>query len=84
MGFGGKEVRYTTGVLLVGADNTAHTFVAIPSLYYGSGALGFYAVPYVAMTFGIALLTKCLDYWVVSRNRGYVTCSGLHKGQAKQ
>jgi len=78
-GLAGRRLGTLLAFLLVGADlYTAYTFVAIPSLYYGSGALGFYAVPYVAMTFGIALLTMP-RLWIVSRNRGYVTVADFIK-----
>ena len=37
---------------LVGADlYTAYTFIAIPELIYEKGAIYFFAVPYVGMTF---------------------------------
>ena len=72
-GLGGQRMGPWLLWVLVGADlYTAYTFVAIPSGVYGAGALYFYAVPYVALTFAIAVVTMP-RLWVVSRNRGYIT-----------
>ena len=53
--------RYLGTVLvwfLVGADlYTAYTFVAVPSSLYANGSIYFFAVPYVALTFGVAMVT---------------------------
>ena len=60
---------------LVGADlYTAYTFVAIPSGVFAKGSLYFYAVPYVAITFGVAL-AFAPRLWVVAKEKGYVTGS---------
>lgn len=60
---------------LVGADlYTAYTFIAIPSSLFAKGAIYFYAVPYVALTFGIAMLAMP-RIWEISRQKGYITAS---------
>ncbi|PMP61189.1 MAG: sodium:solute symporter [Caldisphaera sp.] len=60
---------------LVGADlYTAYTFVAVPSLEYAVGAEGFYAVPYVAITFAVAMLFMTI-LWDKSREKGYITAA---------
>ncbi|MFP3295335.1 MAG: sodium:solute symporter [Caldisphaera sp.] len=60
---------------LVGADlYTAYTFVAIPSLEYASGSLAFFAVPYVSITFAIAMLFMPI-LWEKSRQKGYITAA---------
>ena len=52
----GRRLGATLAFFLLGADiYTAYTFVAVPSSLYAKGALYFFAVPYVAMTFGVAL-----------------------------
>jgi len=64
---------------LVGADlYTAYTFIAIPSSVYARGAIFFYAVPYVALTFGIAMLAMP-RIWSISQKKGYITAADLIK-----
>ena len=60
---------------LVGADlYTAYTFIAVPSGMFATGALYFFAVPYVATTFIVAAVTMPV-LWRWSRQRGYVTAA---------
>ncbi len=64
---------------LVGADlYTAYTFIAVPSSLYAKGAIYFFAVPYVAITFAIAMLAMP-RLWEISRQRGYITASDFVK-----
>ena len=78
-GLAGRRLGPYLSWFLIGADVfTAYTFVAIPSLAYASGSIAFYAVPYVAIVFAIAMLTMP-RLWQVSRNRGYVTSSDFIK-----
>lgn len=64
---------------LVGADlYTAYTFVAVPSGMFAKGSLYFFAVPYVSITFAVALaFTPRL--WKVARQKNYVTGSDFVK-----
>ena len=75
----GRRLGTTLVFFLVGADvYTAYTFVAVPSGVFASGSLYFFAVPYVAITFGVALaFTPRL--WTVSRQNGYITGSDFVK-----
>ncbi|HST85964.1 MAG TPA: sodium:solute symporter [Kineosporiaceae bacterium] len=43
-----------TWFLLGGSIFTAYTFIAVPALVYGVGALGFFAVPYTIIVFQLA------------------------------
>jgi len=62
---------------LIGADlYTAYTFVAVPSGMFASGALYFFAVPYVSITFAIAMITMP-RLWEWSRKHGYVTAADM-------
>jgi SSS family solute:Na+ symporter len=71
----GRRLGVWLAFFLVGADlYTAYTFVAVPSGVYAKGALYFFAVPYVAITFGIALFFMP-KLWVMAKERGYVTGS---------
>jgi solute:Na+ symporter, SSS family len=65
---------------LVGADlYTAYTFIAIPSGVYGKGAIYNFAVPYVALTFGIAILLMP-RFWRIAHQKGYITGADFAKG----
>ena len=68
-----------TSLFLVGADiYTAYTFVAIPSSVFAKGSLYFFAIPYVALTFAIALVTMP-KLWSLSKEKGYITASDFIK-----
>jgi SSS family solute:Na+ symporter len=51
-GFGG----FVTWFLLGGDLYIAYTFIAVPALVFGSGAIGFYAVAYTIMVFPIVII----------------------------
>ena len=77
----GRRLGTWLAFFLVGADlYTAYTFVAIPSAVHGSGALFFYAVPYVLSTFAIALVFGP-KLWRITREKGYITGSDYVKGR---
>ncbi len=63
---------YVSWFLLGGDLYTAYTFVALPTLVYGVGALGFYAVPFavVAYPLGYVALTRL---WSVAHVHGLFT-----------
>ncbi len=71
----GRRLGVFLAWFLIGADlYTAYTFVAVPSLVFSKGALGFFAVPYVATTFAIAMLFMGL-LWDLSREKNYITAA---------
>ncbi len=71
----GRSLGTTLSFLLVGADlYTAYTFVAVPSGLFAKGALYFFAVPYSAITFGVAL-AFAPKLWSISKEKGYITAS---------
>ncbi len=75
----GRRLGATLAFFLIGADiYTAYTFVAVPSSLYAKGALYFFAVPYVAITFGVALAFMP-RLWTLSRKHGYITGSDFVK-----
>src|SRR6185437_15178427 len=56
-GLGGRNFGgWVTWFLLGGDLYTAYTFVAVPALVFGVGALGFFAVPYTIVLYPVALL----------------------------
>ncbi|AWR95836.1 sodium:solute symporter family protein [Acidianus brierleyi] len=78
-GLAGRRLGVFFVWFLMGADlYTAYTFIAVPAALFGIGSLYFFAVPYVAWTFAIALLTMP-RLWTVSRNKGYVTAADFVK-----
>ncbi len=69
----GRKIGSYLAWFLVGADlYTAYTFIAIPEALYVKGAIYFFAVPYVGMTFGVAMITMP-RLWKLSRKHNYVT-----------
>lgn len=69
----GRKLGSYLAWFLVGADlYTAYTFIAIPESMYVKGAVYFFAVPYVGMTFGVALITMP-RLWKIARKKNYVT-----------
>ena len=49
-GLGGRKFGAWITWFLVGGDlYTAYTFVAVPALMFGAGAMGFFALPYTVI-----------------------------------
>src|ERR1700755_788944 len=72
-GLGGRNFGgWITWFLLGGDLYTAYTFVAVPALMFGAGALGFYALPYTVVLYPIVLL-PLVRLWSVSHVNGFVT-----------
>jgi len=70
---GGRNFGTIVSWFLLGGDlYTAYTFIAVPALVYGVGALGFFAVPYATLAYPIALVVLS-RFWSVARERDYVT-----------
>ncbi|TLX95711.1 MAG: sodium:solute symporter [Thaumarchaeota archaeon] len=75
----GRRLGTTLVFFLIGADlYTAYSFVAIPSGIFAKGSLYFFAIPYVMLTFGVALVTMP-KLWTLSREKGYITASDFVK-----
>ncbi|MDQ1653996.1 MAG: solute:Na+ symporter, family, partial [Cryptosporangiaceae bacterium] len=72
-GLGGRSFGPWVTWFLIGGDlYTAYTFVAVPALLYGAGAMGFFAVPYTIVVYPIVFLVLC-RLWSVSHVHGFVT-----------
>ncbi|WP_329079642.1 MULTISPECIES: monocarboxylate uptake permease MctP [unclassified Streptosporangium] len=72
-GLGGRNFGSWVTWFLVGGDlYTAYTFVAVPALLWGAGAMGFFAVPYTIVVYPIVFLVL-LRLWSVSHVHGFVT-----------
>lgn len=75
----GRRLGTTLVFFLIGADlYTAYSFVAIPSGVFAKGSLYFFAIPYVMLTFGVALVTMP-RLWTLARQKGYITASDFVK-----
>src|SRR3954468_1963678 len=72
-GLGGRNFGAWITWFLIGGDlYTAYTFVAVPALLFGGGALGFFAVPYTIVIYPMAFLVL-IRLWSVSHRHGFVT-----------
>jgi solute:Na+ symporter, SSS family len=80
-GLGGR--RFGTGVswFLIGGDlYTAYTFVAVPALAFGAGAIAFFAVPYTIVIYPILFLVFP-RIWNVAHRHGYITAADFVRGR---
>ncbi|WP_216211975.1 monocarboxylate uptake permease MctP [Amycolatopsis aidingensis] len=80
-GLGGRKFGSWITWFLIGGDlYTAYTFVAVPALLFGAGAMGFFAMPYTIIAYPLVFL-PLLRLWSVSRARGYVTPADFVRGR---
>ncbi|GGO10299.1 solute:Na+ symporter, SSS family protein [Microbispora rosea subsp. aerata] len=72
-GLGGRSFGSWITWFLIGGDlYTAYTFVAVPALVFGAGAMGFYAVPYTVVVYPMVMLVL-VRLWSVSHAHNLVT-----------
>ncbi|MGC4864089.1 monocarboxylate uptake permease MctP [Micromonospora sp. DT53] len=72
-GLGGRSFGGWITWFLIGGDlYTAYTFVAVPALVFGAGAMGFFAVPYTIVIYPLVFLVL-VRLWSVSHRHGFVT-----------
>jgi solute:Na+ symporter, SSS family len=80
-GLGGRRFGTLISWFLIGGDAyTAYTFIAIPALMFGAGAIGFFAVPYTVVCYPILFLVFP-KLWKVARNHGYITGPEFVRGR---
>jgi SSS family solute:Na+ symporter len=80
-GLGGRKFGPWISWFLIGGDlYTAYTFVAVPALVFGAGAIGFFAVPYTIVVYPLVFLAA-LRLWSVCHRRGYVTPADFVRGR---
>lgn len=80
-GLGGRRFgTFVTWFLLGGDLYTAYTFIAVPAVLYGAGALGFFAVPYTIMVYPLLYLVFP-RLWSVCHRHGYVTSADFVRGR---
>src|SRR5271166_1660918 len=80
-GLGGRRFGTLITWFLLGGDlYTAYTFIAVPALMFGAGAIGFFAVPYTIMIYPL-LYFVFPRLWAVAHKNGYVTSADFVRGR---
>jgi len=80
-GLGGRRFGTLITWFLVGGDvYTAYTFIAIPALAFGAGAVAFFAVPYTIMIYPVLFLVF-RRLWHVCHKHGYITAGDFVRGR---
>ena len=80
-GLGGRRFGTVVTWFLVGGDlYTAYTFVAVPALAFGAGAVAFFAVPYTIVIYPILFLVFP-RLWHVCHKHGYITPADFVRGR---
>jgi SSS family solute:Na+ symporter len=80
-GLGGRRFGTLISWFLIGGDAyTAYTFIAIPALMFGAGAVGFFAVPYTIVCYPILYLVFP-KLWSVAQKHGFITGPEFVRGR---
>ena len=80
-GLGGRRFGTLITWFLVGGDlYTAYTFVAVPALAFGAGAVAFFAVPYTIIVYPLLFLVFP-RLWHVCHKHGYITAGDFVRGR---
>jgi len=80
-GLGGRRFGTIVTWFLIGGDlYTAYTFIAVPALAFGAGAIAFFAVPYTIMIYPILFLAFP-RLWNVCHKHNYITPADFVRGR---
>jgi solute:Na+ symporter, SSS family len=80
-GLGGRRFGTAVTWFLIGGDlYTAYTFVAVPALAFGAGAVAFFAVPYTIIIYPLMFMAFP-RLWRVSHRHNYITAGDFVKGR---
>ncbi|MBV9585115.1 MAG: sodium:solute symporter [Alphaproteobacteria bacterium] len=80
-GLGGRRFGTVVTWFLIGGDlYTAYTFIAVPALAFGAGAVAFFAVPYTIVAYPIFFLVFP-RLWHVCHRHGYITAGDFVRGR---
>ena len=80
-GLGGRSFGTVITWFLLGGDlYTAYTFIAVPALVFGMGAVGFFALPYTIIVYPLVFMVMP-RLWTVCRAHGYVTPADFVRGR---
>jgi len=80
-GLAGRRFGTLITWFLIGGDlYTAYTFIAVPALAFGAGAVAFFAVPYAVVAYPILFLVFP-RLWQVCHRHGYLTAGDFVRGR---
>ena len=80
-GLGGRRFGTLITWFLVGGDvYTAYTFIAVPALAFGAGAVAFFAVPYTIIIYPLLFLVF-RRLWHVCHKHSYITAGDFVRGR---
>ena len=80
-GLGGRRFGTVVTWFLIGGDlYTAYTFIAVPALAFGAGAIAFFAVPYTVVIYPILFLAFP-RLWHVCHKHQYITAADFVRGR---
>jgi SSS family solute:Na+ symporter len=80
-GLAGRRFGTVVTWFLVGGDlYTAYTFIAVPALAFGAGAVAFFAVPYTIVVYPLLFLVFP-RLWHVCHKHGYITAGDFVRGR---
>ena len=80
-GLAGRRFGTLVTWFLVGGDlYTAYTFIAVPALAFGAGAVAFFAVPYTVVVYPLLFLVFP-RLWHVCHKHGYITAGDFVRGR---
>src|SRR5438309_5654161 len=80
-GLAGRRFGTIVTWFLLGGDlYTAYTFIAVPALVFGSGAIGFFAVPYTIIVYPFVFVVMP-RLWSVARRHHYITAADFVRGR---
>ena len=80
-GLGGRRFGTVVTWFLLGGDlYTAYTFIAVPALIFGTGAIGFFALPYTIVAYPM-LFVFFPRLWAVAHKKNYITAADFVQGR---
>jgi solute:Na+ symporter, SSS family len=80
-GLGGRRFGTIVTWFLIGGDlYTAYTFIAVPALAFGAGAIAFFAIPYTIFIYPILFLVFP-RFWHVCHKHNYITAADFVRGR---
>lgn len=80
-GLGGRRFGAVITWFLLGGDlYTAYTFIAVPALAFGAGAIAFFAVPFTIVAYPIFFLVFP-RLWQVCHTHHYITAGDFVRGR---
>jgi SSS family solute:Na+ symporter len=80
-GLAGRNFGTLIVWFLIGGDfYTAYTVIAVPAALYGTGAVGFFAVPYCILSYPLMMLVLP-KLWTICHRERYITLSDYVRGR---